>query len=156
VPSENVGPAEDSVFALPALDDPPSTEVGVILMGLAAEHLLAGLALASMADDPAAVTLLADQARHAGAASLPLDRLVAAGIARWQAARAPLLAASGGRQSASARLAWAQSYHTVGQADLGPLGPASAVYLAACLLRHAEIDRYCGAIRGPAIVPEQE
>ena len=136
-------PAADTVFSLPAVDDPPSTEAGVILMGLDTEHLLAGLALASIADDPGAITLLVDQAWHSGAASFPVDVLVAAGIRRWRAVRAPLIAAGcGGDGAASPRLAWTRTYRALARCGLGELGPATAAYLTACLLRHAEMDRY--------------
>ena len=141
MPSE---PAADTVFSLPAVDDPPSTEVGVILLGLDTEHLLTGLAVASLADDPAAVTLLVDQARHDGAANFPVGILVAAGIRRWRALRGPLIAAgSGGDGAASLRRAWTQAYCGLARGDIGEIGPATAVYLTACLLRHAEVDRYC-------------
>jgi Family of unknown function (DUF6187) len=134
----------DSVFSLPAVDDPPSTEAGVILLGLDTEHLLAGLAVAALADDPAAVTLLVDQAWHGGAASLAVRPLVAAGASRWRTVRVALLAAQGrGAGMAGPRLAWAQAYAALARCDTGPLGPATAAYLTACLLRHAEVDRFC-------------
>src|SRR5262249_11046326 len=46
-------PLSDGVFSFPAVDDAPTTEVGVILMGLDAERLLAGLGTAALGDDPA-------------------------------------------------------------------------------------------------------
>jgi hypothetical protein len=126
------------------VDDPASTEVGVILLGLDTEHLLAGLAVASLADDPAAVTLLVDQARHDGAANLPVGILVAAGIRRWLAVRVPLIAAASGYdQAASLRRAWTRAHRVLARGDIGEIGPATAVYLTACLLRRAEMDRYC-------------
>lgn len=137
-------PAADTVFALPAVGDPPSTEVGVILLGLDTEHLLAGLAVASLADDPAAVALLVDQARHSGVASFDIGQLVSVGVARWRAVRGALLAAEDrGAGPASLRLAWTQAYAALARCDVGPLGPAAAVYLTACLLRHGEVDRHC-------------
>lgn len=137
-------PPADTVFSLPAVDDPPSTEVGVILMGLDTGQLLAGLAVAALADDPAAVTLLVDQAGHSGAASFPIGVLVSAGISRWRAVRGPLIAAGRHDTGASSlRIAWAQAYRALARCQIGALGPATAVYLTACLLRHAEVDRYC-------------
>jgi len=145
-------PAADTVFSLPAVDDPPSTEAGVILLGLDTGLLLAGLALASLADDPAAVALLVDQARHVGVASFDIDELESVGAARWRAVRGALLAAQSrgsgsgageGAGSASPRLAWAQAHAALARCDVGPLGPAAAVYLTACLLRHADVDHYC-------------
>jgi hypothetical protein len=44
-----------SEFLMPGVDDDPSTEAGVILLGLDAERLLAGLAAAARADDPGLV-----------------------------------------------------------------------------------------------------
>ncbi len=139
-------PPADTVFSLPAVDDPPSTEAGVILLGLDPGDLLAGLAVASLADDPAAVTLLVDQARHVGMASFDIDELESVGAARWRAVRGALLGAQSrgaGAGTASPRLAWARAYAALARCDVGPLGPAAAVYLTACLLRHAEVDRYC-------------
>jgi Family of unknown function (DUF6187) len=151
LPADGASPA-DSVFSLPAVDDPPSTEAGVILLGLDAAHLLAGLAVASLADDPAAVTLLADQVWHRGVASFDAGQLEAAGAARWRAVREVLRAAVGpGTWTAPPRLAWAQAYTALARCDVGPLGPATAVYLTACLLRHAEMDRYCETLPGPAM-----
>ena len=136
--------APDGAFWMPNVDDPPPTEIGVILLGLDAGHLLAGLAVAALSDDPAAITLLVDQARHDGAARLELGQLMSAGAARWRAARGALLAAAGGgTQTASLRLAWANTCAAVARGDVGSLGPASAVYLTACLLRHADVDRHC-------------
>jgi hypothetical protein len=142
-PAPGIPPA-DTVFSLPAVDDPPSTEAGVILLGLDPGYLLAGLAVASLADDPAAVTLLVDQVRHSGVASFDIGQLMSAGVARWRAVRGALLAAEDrGAGTASPRLAWARAYAALARCDVGPLGPAAAVYLTACLLRHAELDRYC-------------
>ena len=138
--------AADPLFSLPAVDDSASTEIGVILLGLDAEQLLAGLAVAGLADDPAAVTLLVDHARHSGVASLPVGLLVAVGVRRWRAVRASLIAAGQDEFGASPRLAWARAYSALAQAGIGELGPATAVYLTACLLRHTEMDRYCGTV----------
>jgi hypothetical protein len=148
----------DTVFSLPAVDDPASTEAGVILMGLDTGHLLAGLAIASLADDAGAVVLLVDEARHRGSVSLSADTLVAAGVRRWRAVRASLPAAGFADDGASPRLAWARAYQALahwgtgggdaGGGDTGGVGPAAAVYLTACTLRHSEVDRYCQAWPG--------
>jgi hypothetical protein len=132
---------EHSTFALPSVDQPADAETGVILAGLDAERLLAGLGLASLADDPTLVTLLVDQARHGGGGELTIDALLALGARRWRAAR-PALATvgSGATQSGSVRQAWDRATRIVLAADIGPLGPASQAYLAACWLRHDGID----------------
>lgn len=131
----------DTRFSLPACDDPPSTEIGVIVMGLTAEQLLAGLGVAALADDPAAVTLLVDQIRHDGTVGLTLGHLVAVGLDRWRAAQ-PALAAAGPRdhRTASLRHAWAQAYGALTEYEVGKMGQAAAVYLTACWLRATEID----------------
>ena len=140
----------DTRFSLPAIDDPASTEVGVILLGLAADQLLAGLGLAALAEDPTAITLLVDQIRHGGAATLTLERLVSLGLHRWQQERdAPALAAGRG---APLRQAWAQVYQAVLDRQL--TAPASTAYLTACLLRSAEIDGYAGLGRRTTVRSE--
>jgi Family of unknown function (DUF6187) len=149
VPSEHeagTGPPdpEDPQFSLPALGDPPSTEVGVILLGVEAGQLLAGLGLASLAEDPATVTLLIEQIRHAGVPRLALGHLVEIGADRWRAARDGLPA--GLVRTASLREAWAQAYDAV-RARPG-CAPAAAVYLTACWLRRVEIDAYLAATPG--------
>ena len=135
----------DTVFSLPAVDDPASTEAGVVLMGLDTERLLAGLAMASLADDAGTVALLVDEAQHRGSVSLSADMLVAAGIRRWRAVRASLPAAGFADHGASPRLAWVWAYDALARCDAGGVGPAAAVYLTACMLRHSEVDRYCQA-----------
>ena len=52
-------PGDDygTLFALPAVDDPAETEVGVIILGLSAERLLAGLGVAGIAREPTGATL---------------------------------------------------------------------------------------------------
>jgi hypothetical protein len=131
---------EHSTFALPAVDQPADTETGVILAGLDAERLLAGLGLASLADDPTLVTLLVDQVRHGGG-ELTIDGLLALGARRWRAVR-PALAAvgAGATQSGSVRQAWDRATRVVLAADIGAIGPASQAYLAASWLRHDRID----------------
>jgi hypothetical protein len=141
--------SRDTLFALPAIDDHPSVEAGIVLMGLDAEQLLAGLAIASMTGDAGGVALLVDRARHSGSVGLPLSWLVAEGIRRWQVASASLAAAGFSHDDhASPRLAWTRAYRAVASCDTGDGGPASLVYLATCLLLHAEIDRYCQALPG--------
>lgn len=136
-------PARDTRFSLPSVDGSASAEVGVILMGLDARRLLAGLGLASLFDDPGQVTLAVDHARHDAPLQLSLDALVAAGTTRWLAARDALAAAGGpAPDAASLRLAWEQTLRLLGNCDLDPAGPSTVAYLAACWLRRQEIDRY--------------
>lgn len=131
-------------FAMPAVDQPAATEIGVILAGLDVERLLAGLGMASLADDPTQVTLLVDQVRHGGG-ELTTETLHRIGARRWQAVRESLAAAgSGGALSGSVRQEWERATRIVRAADLGPLGPAAAAYLAACWLRHTAIDALTG------------
>jgi hypothetical protein len=128
----------DTRFSLPAVDDPASTEAGVILMGLDAAALLAGLGLAALAEDATAVTLLIDQIRHEGEIRLTRDHLVAAGAQRWRAERDALQKAD--TRPAPLRQAWARAYQAVAGRHAG--GPAITAYLTACLLRRAEMERY--------------
>jgi len=138
--SSGVGP--DTCFSFPAVDDPPATEVGVILMGLDAERLLAGLGLATLADDPAVVTLVVDRARHGTTGPLSFDDLVEAGLRRWVRARTGLAAASPGPAApVSLREGWEQALAAVSASEGGDLGPATASYLAACWLRRMDVDR---------------
>jgi Family of unknown function (DUF6187) len=139
-------PPSDTHFALPACDDPPSTEVGVIVMGLPAEQLLAGLGMAALAGDPVAVTLLMDQVRHGGAVEITLEHLVAVGLDRWRSVQPELAAAGAPNQhAASLRHAWAQAYGALDRCEIGTRGPATTVYLAACWLRAPEIEKYAAA-----------
>jgi hypothetical protein len=134
-------------FWLPGVDDPPSTETGVILMGLTTVQLLAGLGVAALADDPAAVTLLVDHVRHGDLTALTMDQLATAGVRRWQSVREALAGVGfPGSGSASLRQEWARAYRALGRCQTGEMGPASAVYLTACWLRGAEIDRYTQAV----------
>jgi hypothetical protein len=132
----------DTRFSLPACDDSPSTEIGVIVMGLPAEQLLAGLGMAVLADDPVAVTLLMDQVRHAGTVGIALGHLVAVGLDRWRAVQPALAAGPRNHRTASLRHAWAQAYGALGRCEIGAMGAAAALYLTACWLRATEIDRY--------------
>ncbi|WP_410589832.1 DUF6187 family protein [Amycolatopsis sp. lyj-23] len=142
----------DTRFALPAIDDPGSTEVGVILLGLDAERLLAGVGFARLADDPALVTQAVDQARH-GVAGFGLAGLVAAGCARWCAVRDAIGDAPGTSSPAALRGAWAEAAGRVATA-VPEAGPASVAYLTACSLRRGEVDRLAGGDGEPDVVPE--
>jgi hypothetical protein len=132
----------DTRFSLPAIDDPPSTETGVILMGLEATQLLAGLGMAALADDPAEVALLVEQARHDGTAG----DLAELGLRRWRAER-DALGAPRPPSEASLRKAWAQAYREVEARKPGAAGPATVAYLTACWLRAIEVDTGCGPSR---------
>jgi hypothetical protein len=142
----------DTRFALPAIDDPAEVEVGVILMGLDAERLLAGLGVAALGDDPTMAAMLVDLARHGVAPDLSLPALVETGARRWRRARPELAAADpDGTTSAALRRAWARAGEIVAAAELGDLGPASRTYLAACWLRRREVDQY---LEGQDAVPQ--
>lgn len=129
----------DSRFALPAVDDPASTEAGVILLGLEADRLLAGLGLARLADDPALVTQVVDQVRH-GVAGFSVAGLVAAGAEHWRSVRGGLGEAPSTSSPGSLRREWAARLDRVGEAVPGA-GTATLAYLTACALRRAEVDR---------------
>jgi Family of unknown function (DUF6187) len=133
----------DTRFTLPAVDDPASVEVGVILMGLDVERLLAGLGVAALGDDATLAMLVVDQARHGIPPDLTMSALVSGGARRWRAARSGLAAADpGGPPSAAVRRAWARAVETVATADLPDWGPASRAYLTACWLHRVEVDAY--------------
>ncbi|HEX4705760.1 MAG TPA: DUF6187 family protein [Pseudonocardiaceae bacterium] len=132
----------DLAFTLPAVDHPASVEAGVILAGLDTERLLAGLGLASVADDPTLVTLLVDQIRHGGDGRFTIDAALGVGADRWRAVRPALVATGyGSSVSGSVRQAWERALLVVLAADIGALGPASQAYLAACWLRRDGIDQ---------------
>ncbi len=132
-------PEYDTVFALPAVDEDPDTELGVLLMGLGPERLLAGLGVAD--GDPVPAFLLVDQLRHDARPDLTMAAAVRAGAARWRAARPRLAAADPqpGVRSAALRRLWASALTAVGNAGL-PCGHGERVFLAACWVRRAEID----------------
>jgi hypothetical protein len=140
----------DTRFVLPAIDDPGSTEVGIILLGLDAERLLAGVGFARIADDPALVTQAVDQARHE-VAGFGFPGLVAAGCARWRAVRE--FVESRSETSASPRRAWAEAAERVATA-VPEAGPASVAYLTACSLRRGEVDRVADGDGEPDVVLE--
>jgi hypothetical protein len=135
---------EDTRFDMPSVDSPASTEVGVILLGLDAERLLAGLGMATLADDPTAVALSVDHVRHGVAAIAPsAEALVEAGCLRWTAASGALAALAPELSgSASPRQAWPKAERLVETLDPLGTGPACRAYLTACWLRRNEIDRW--------------
>lgn len=134
----------DTVFSLPAVDSEPETELGVLLMGLGPERLLAGLGVA--AGDPVAATLVVDQLRHGTRPDLTFEVALTAGAARWRAARPGLTAAApeAAYRSADLRRQWVAAVDVVVAADVAA-GAAQRVYFAACWLRRAEIDRLVSA-----------
>ena len=139
-------------FLLPDVDAPAGTEIGVILLGLEADRLLAGLGLATLADHPTRVTMVVDQARHGAVNGLTMAALVDLGTDRWQQVR-PKLAGSA-IAPAALRQQWVAAEQAVDSADIGELGPASRAYLSACLLRRVEVDRHVEAGRDvPEVAP---
>lgn len=130
----------DTRFSLPSVDDPASTEVGIILLGLDAERLLAGLGLARLADEPALVTLAVDQLRHGALRALTQESLVESGILRWQQVRGLLVAALPVASTGSLRTSWDRNERLVTE-SVGAIGPASNAYLTACWLRRDDVDR---------------
>jgi hypothetical protein len=141
--------AVDTRFAMPAVDEPASTEVGVILSGLDTDRLLAGLGLTDDDDDPTPVALLVDQLRHGDERAMA--DAVAEGANRWRSARPALAAVDRGPSvSASIRQAWQRALVTVLAAEPDS-GPARQAYLAACWLRCTEVDRLAATtVRHPA------
>jgi hypothetical protein len=136
----------DTEFALPAVDEEPGTELGVLLMGFGAERLLAGLGVAD-GDDPTATTLVVDQLRHDARPDLTPAAALASGAARWRAALPRLTAAAPAApfRSAALRRQWSAAVDVVAAAEVSDGGAARRVYLAACWLRRAEIDRLASA-----------
>lgn len=150
----------NTIFSLPSVDDGPDTEIGVLLMGFAAERLLAGLGTAcgEPAADAATVTLLVDQLRHGVRADATFADAVADGVARWRLARAGIAAArlDPGPRSADLRRLWeaAASELAAGAAvdeRLRTTGAAERVYLTACWLRPEEITTMT---EEPGVLPE--
>ena len=141
----------DTVFSLPSVDEDPDTELGVLLMGLGAERLLAGLGVAGPASDPATTMRVVDQLRHRARHDMSLEAALAVGGERWWAARPRLAAAAPANEvrSAALRKLWAAAMRTVTDAGVAP-GRAELVYLTACWLRRDEIDESIGtAVRQP-------
>jgi len=136
---EGAGPeadAPDPRFVLPSIDDPPTVEAGVVLLGLDAERLVAGLGLAALADDPALVALAVDRIRHDDArGALTTGQLVALGARRWRKARDGLAAVGApGRLVGSPRRAWVQAARVVQAArERDAPGPALSAACAAYL-----------------------
>ena len=130
----------DTTFSLPAVDDDPDTELGVLLMGLGPERLLAGLGAAGSEDDPVTVTLLVDQLRHGVRGEHAMAGALTAGSARWRRVLPALVAAGPAPRSAALRRLWESALTSVNRA-VRPTGRAELVYLAACWLRRDEIDR---------------
>jgi uncharacterized protein DUF6187 len=140
----------DTVFALPAVDADPETEIGVLLMGFEPERLLAGLGVAGsgLAAEPASATTYVDQLRHGARDDVTLADALAAGARRWRAAGAGLDAVlvRNGTQTAALRDLWADAAAgVVAAGDIAPglrtASDAERVYLIACWLRRAEITR---------------
>jgi hypothetical protein len=141
---------QDTIFALPSVDDDPETEIGVLLMGFGPERLLAGLGVASgdPTADPATATLLVDQIRHGVRPELTFEGAVAAGAERWRVACEGFATANLnlGRRSAALRRLWESGADTIAAyADEAPqlrtAGAAERVYLTACWLRLEEITQ---------------
>lgn len=140
----------DTVFSLPSVDEDPDTELGVLLMGMGPDRLLAGLGVvASGTGDPATATLLVDQLRHGARPDRALADAIAAGGARWRAALPRLTAAAtgDGTRSAALRRLWAAAMDTVTSADVAD-DRAERVYLAACWLRKDEVDKVVAEATG--------
>ncbi|MFE7132859.1 DUF6187 family protein [Streptomyces sp. NPDC057638] len=132
----------DTRFALIPVDGPPLTETGVMLMGLDAERLLAGLGLAALGDDPARVALAVDRIRHGAPAAPSFDSLVESGARHWRSVRPALTAAAGSTPvPVPPRAAWQQTVRLLSAGHLGEPGPATIAHLAACWLRREEIDQ---------------
>jgi hypothetical protein len=138
----------DTVFSLPAVDDPAEVEVGVIILGLSTDRLLAGLGVAGLAGDPSTATLIVDQIRHGATDPMPLPTAIATGATVWREC-APALSDvnPGAARSASVRASYGTALRVVATAGFAGLNPARHAYLAACWLRRVEVDRYT---EGPA------
>ncbi|MEV6647295.1 DUF6187 family protein [Amycolatopsis sp. NPDC051371] len=142
----------DSRFTLPDVDAPSGTEVGVILLGLEPERLVAGLGFARLADDPALVTQAVDHARH-GVFSADLAGLAKAGLAQWRTLR-PLIADMPARSSPGAlRQEWVNSAARVAGA-VPATGAAVLAYLTACWIRRDEIDRLAERKEAPDVLSQ--
>jgi hypothetical protein len=138
----------DTRFGMPDIDDPATTEAGVIMMGLTADRLLAGLGFAALAEDPATVALVVDQARHGALSAIPVDLLIDAGADRWRRARPAMSAACPNETHGGAvRRLWARTYAAARDA-VGELGPGLLAYLVACWMRRVEVDRWVEEHRG--------
>ncbi|TDV41082.1 DUF6187 family protein [Actinophytocola oryzae] len=151
----------DTIFGLPSVDDEPDTEVGVLLMGLGPERLLAGLGVACRdpVADPAAVTLVVDQLRHGARQAGEYERVIADGVTRWRAASAGIARAGlhPGPRSAALRRLWTNAASALADADgvdgLRTAGAGERVYLTACWLRPEEINRMTEENGGTSALP---
>jgi len=140
----------DTNFSLPSVDDDPGTEIGVLLMALGPERLLAGLGVAArgLAHDPAEATLVVDQLRHGVRIDLSFGDALVAGAARWRTAGEGFAAVRFGTGTPSAALRQLLASAEAELADaaeaapeLRTIGAAERVYLIACWLRRVEITR---------------
>ena len=134
----------DSRFALPDVDAPGATEAGIILLGLDADRLLAGLALARLADDPALVTQVVDQARH-GSARFGLGGLLESGREHWLALRDQVGDPPSTSSPGSLRREWERRLDLVAAAVPGA-GAGTIAYLTACALRGTEVDQLAAGL----------
>lgn len=140
--SDNGTSTSDTQFTMPGIDDQPTTETGVILMGFDTERLLACLgAVTPVDDDPTRVILRVDQIRHGVPVDSVLADLVTAGAERWRTAQATL-PVTDPPSSAALRSLWTHALKAISHTDLSTLGGAARAYVTACWLRRAEVDRY--------------
>ncbi|WP_086847167.1 DUF6187 family protein [Amycolatopsis kentuckyensis] len=128
----------DLRFVLPDVDAPASVEAGVVLLGLDADRLLAGLGLARLADDAALVTQVVDQARH-GAGGFGFAALVASGAECWRELRAFAGHGSSTASPGALRREW-EAAQAAAAAAVPGAGAATIAYLTACSLRRADVD----------------
>jgi hypothetical protein len=133
----------DTVFALPAVDAPAEIEVGVIILGLSTERLLAGLGVSGLTGDPTTATLIVDQLRHGATDPMPMRAAIAAGATTWRASKTELSDVDPGTaRSASVRASFTTALRVVATAGLDGMNPARHAYLAACWLRRVEVERF--------------
>lgn len=130
--SENLA----SYSAFPSIDDDPLTEIGVILMGLDDQRLLAGLGIAESVDEPSIATLLVDQARHGVLESASLSDLVERGSDRWRVVRPTLMKSRGEAMiSGALRQVWTEAFRVVAECEVDWTNTTEVTYLTACWLR---------------------
>lgn len=133
----------DTVFSLPAVDDPAEVEVGVIILGLSTDRLLAGLGMSDRTEDPTTATLVVDQLRHGATDPMPMHAAIAGGATIWRDSNAALSDVDPRDvRSASVRASFTTALRVVATAGLPGRNPARHAYLAACWLRRVEVDRY--------------
>ncbi|WIX84515.1 DUF6187 family protein [Amycolatopsis sp. DG1A-15b] len=140
----------DLRFVLPDVEAPASVEAGVILLGLDADRLLAGLGLARLADDTALVTQVVDQARH-GVGGFGFAALVASGAGYWRELRAFAGHGSPTGSPGALRREW-EVAHALATTAVPGAGAATIAHLTACSLRRADVDpladRYADGTEG--------